>query len=248
MDKERIVTRDRLDWRERYGNPPSLPATNIVINGIGRPNSIADAIRTRMERAGSMLTNYEGDVRLQPQFNFQPFDALVMCHGIVNFDWFEDADFNAMAEVIDVNLTGSIRLASAFVHQTIGTSKRKKIVSIGSMAYNHVLNGSAAYCASKAGLAHFMKCLAFELAPKGFDVYSIHPSNVEGTSMTNDTIEGLMRYRSMSRDEAERYWNTGNQRDENLTRFEIAETVAMLLSGRHPFLSGSNIELTGGNR
>ena len=116
------------------------------------------------------------------------------------------------------------------------------------MAYNHPLNGSAVYCASKAGLAMLMKCLAWELAPKGYDVYTIHPSNVEDTPMSDDTIDGLRRYRNMTLPEAEAYWGDSPIRDEILTKWEIADLVRTLLSPNTGYLSGAQLELSGGQR
>jgi 2,3-dihydro-2,3-dihydroxybenzoate dehydrogenase len=163
-------------------------------------------------------------------------------------DWFEDAPMDAVENVFAVNLTGSYRAAQAFVRDTIGSPYRKKIIFIGSMAYKSVLNGSAAYCASKAGLSMLVKCMAWELAPKGYDVYIIHPSNVDGAPMARDTIDGLMRYRGISKEEAEAYWGDSYLRGRSLTIEEIAETVRFLLRGRSEFLSGTDIDLGGGQR
>lgn len=166
----------------------------------------------------------------------------------MDLNWFENASGRKVRQIFDVNLTGSYMIAQEFVRATIESHHRKKIIFMGSMAYTKVLNASAAYCASKAGLAMLTRCLAWELAPKGYDVYCVHPSNVEDAPMSEETIQGLMRYRNISRDEARMYWRDSVLRDHQLTKEEITFTVRMLLRAEAGYMSGSNVELAGGAR
>jgi len=218
-----------------------------LITGAHNANSIGAAII--QHNAKHAWTRADFDVCDRSIDNdLEPFTALIMCHGVTHLDWLEDTPIEQVDHIIAVNLTASIHLVREFVNCTLTAPYRKKIISIGSMAYKAVLNGSAAYCASKAGLAHFMRCAAWELAPKGFDVYSVHPSNVQGTTMTGDTINGLMRYRHITLKEAEAYWATGNPHSAALTTQEIAELVGYLLQPGRRYLSGANLELAGGQR
>jgi acetoacetyl-CoA reductase/3-oxoacyl-[acyl-carrier protein] reductase len=171
-----------------------------------------------------------------------------MCHGVSHLDWMEDAPFEKVKEIFDVNLFGVYNVAQAFVRDTLHNAMRKRIIIIGSMAHRAVLNGSAAYCASKAGVAHLARCLAWELAPKGYDVYTIHPSNTLGTPMSHDTIQGLERYRALSHDDALSYWNDSKIRKRSLTVDEIADLVYFLLYSQTGYLSGAQLELGGGQR
>jgi ketoreductase len=116
------------------------------------------------------------------------------------------------------------------------------------MAYKAVLNGSSPYCAAKAGLAHFARCLAWELAPKAFDVFCVHPSNTKGTPMTEETIKGLMRYRGLDRKEAEAYWGAVLPKWQWLLPENIADLVSFLVSGKAEYLSGANLDMAGGQR
>jgi NAD(P)-dependent dehydrogenase (short-subunit alcohol dehydrogenase family) len=248
-------------WQKsKHGAKQWAPPINAIITGDVRLDSIGERIRQTIVANGGVVRSYANDLRDPVElgnFNFSGSDqvnTLIMCHGVTYLEWFEEASISKLIEVIDVNLTGSLRMAQSFVGNTIDLPHRKKIISIGSMAYKAVLNGSAAYCASKAGLAQLMKCLAWELAPKGFDVFSIHPSNVEGAPMSEETILGLMRYRGLTREEAEAYWNDNPIRfkpdgsPRSLTTDEIAGVVMMCLSEAGTYLSGSNIELAGGQR
>jgi NAD(P)-dependent dehydrogenase (short-subunit alcohol dehydrogenase family) len=175
-------------------------------------------------------------------------DILVCANGHTELDWFEDNTLSNIDLTFAVNVVGSLQAANLFVNQTIDAPHKKYIVFIGSMAYKNVLNASVAYCASKAALAHATKCLGWELAPKGFNVFCVHPSNTEGTPMAEKTIEGIMRYRNMGRSEAEAYWGAVLPKEKWLQPEDISEVVSFLVSGKADYMSGSNIELAGGQR
>lgn len=225
---------------------PDMP--KVMITGDSDPRSIGHAIKSRFIN----IDSYAGDVVEAYNRDFVMYDTLIMCHGVMHLDWFEDAPQYKMRNCIDVNLNDTIAMTQKFVKDTLAKRVRKRIIAIGSMAYRSVLNGSAAYCASKAGLAHFMKCIAWELAPKGYDVFIIHPSNVVGTMMTEQTIDGLARYRGLSKETATEYWSDNNPRESFLTPSEIADVVEniMGLKGRPPmtYMAGCQIELGGGQR
>jgi NAD(P)-dependent dehydrogenase (short-subunit alcohol dehydrogenase family) len=176
------------------------------------------------------------------------FDTIVFANGETHLDWIEDQPWDKIHSVLLNSLEASMQGTSQFVRHTLNAPYRKNIVYIGSMAYNHVLNGSAPYCAAKAGLAMFARCMAWELAPKNYDVFCIHPSNTEGTPMTQATIEGLQRYRGLSRAQATSYWAASLPKDRWLNRMDIGHVVAELIDGQHQYLSGSPIELAGGQR
>ena len=230
---------------------PSSP-WSIFMTGDLRPRSIGEAIRLDLEENGQIVRSYQDDIRHWhkfPVFSRSGYwHALIMCHGVMRLDWFEDIQVEKLSEIIDVNVTGTAAMAQRFVQGTLTLPWRKRIIIIGSMAYKSVLNGSAIYCASKAAVAMLTRCLAWELAPKGFDVFCIHPSNVEETPMSGETMAGLMRYRGMTGGQAESYWKDSVLRSTQLTKDHIVDTVNYLLSPKSEFLSGSQIELAGGQR
>lgn len=257
MNKE-YVSRNYMDrQKEEHAAKVLRPDAERTATVFGAEDqaSIGWAVVTKMfERGFRVLSpsKTEVDIRyaghLASYFRMHQSDTLICSHGLTHLDWIEDQAPKTIQEVIDVNLTGSIFAASLFAKATMSTPYRKQIVFIGSMAYNHVLNGSAPYCAAKAGLAHFAKCLAWELAPKGFDVFCIHPSNTLGTAMTEATIQGIMRYRKLNRDDAEAYWGATLPREQWLKPEDIAETVSMVTREGMSYLSGANLELGGGQR
>lgn len=205
-----------------YEHRPDFPVNNVFLDAAG---SCGDYFR-----------------------NHSNADTIVLCNGTTSMDWIEDQNLRNSKQVLEDILLGSINATSEFVRATINTTQTKYIVFIGSMAYRSVLNGSSVYCAAKAGLAQFMKCAAWELAPKGYRVFAVHPSNTYGTPMTEETIKGLMRYRNLNRQQAEAYWGACLPMDHWLSPGEIAKEVSHLVSGDADYLSGSNIEMAGGQR
>jgi NAD(P)-dependent dehydrogenase (short-subunit alcohol dehydrogenase family) len=176
-------------------------------------------------------------------------DVLVLSHGQTEMAWFEDMSQEHIDQILRVNLTGSVYAIQAFVNATMDSPYRKRIVSIGSMAYRSVLNASAVYCASKAGLAHLVRCLGWELTPKAFDIFGVHPSNTEGTPMTEHTIEGIAAYRGLDEAAARAYWASIKLLPGWLQTQDIAAVVRFLVTEpAASFLSGTQIELSGGQR
>lgn len=246
------ISKDYLEaQKQQHGKKEWRTPVRGVITGADYDNSIGYKIYQEVDG----LHSADIDVRnnsIDKLFldNDKDINTLIMCHGVTHLDWFEDIPDNKIEQIFSVNLTGSARVAQRFVQSTIKSNERKRIIMIGSMAYKTPLNGSAVYCASKAGLAMLSRCLAWELAPKGYDVFCIHPSSVEGTPMTEETINGLVRYRGMSVEDAKAYWADSPIRNRILQTYDIAALVKYLL-GSDPcigYLSGTQFELGGGQR
>lgn len=250
MSKETISSSYLASTKFEHSGKTFPEKFSVLLTGAGKLDSIGASISKKLkasERA-EFVFDYYFDVLGDALPTMKGIDVLVMSHGTLQLDWVEDLTDFDMKRVIDVNLIGSIRLVQHFVRETIDNGKKKKIISIGSMAYKSVLNGSSAYCASKAGLAHFMKCAAWELAPKGYELFSVHPSNTENTPMAEETVKGLMRYRGLSRQQAESYWAANLPMENWLQAEDVADVVSFLIEGNSTYLSGSNLDLAGGQR
>lgn len=258
-NKDQVSSGYLNDIKFAYRSAANVKPSNRKALVIGAaPDNIGDAIADHLRRTYGFTTSTPSEKELDVRDPSEQLDAwmraaqpdvLVLSQGVTDLDWFEDQSEEKQMEIINVNLLGSIRVAQSFVRMTLLDSWHKHIVFIGSMAYDRVLNGSAVYCASKAGLAHFARCLGWELTPKGYTVNIVHPSNVEGTPMTEATIQGLMEYRSLDREEAEEYWGAVNLKQRWLAAEDIANVVGLLVSSNSmSWTSGTNIELTGGQR
>lgn len=224
---------------------------NVLVVGSNKDNNIGAYIARDVSLMNAKVT--EGDrydfrqETLAFEQKAKEATDLVICCATVNMDWIENMAETMTEQVIWDSLICPINYTSTFAEVTMDKPFRKHIVYVGSMAHRQVLNGSSAYCASKAGLAHFVRCAAWELTPKGFTIGIVHPGNVQGTPMTQDTIEGIAEYRNLSLEDAEKYWASSRLTDTWLHPNDVAtEVMALLVSTPH--MSGASIEMGGGMR
>ncbi|MEK8025716.1 SDR family NAD(P)-dependent oxidoreductase [Pseudaquabacterium rugosum] len=96
----------------------------------------------------------------------------------------EDQAADELARVLRVGLEAPLLLSRAFIAATEGCARPRRLVQISSGLGRRAMAGSAAYCAIKAGLDHFSRCVALEQdgRPWPCRVVSIAPGVVE-TSM-----------------------------------------------------------------
>ncbi len=115
--------------------------------------------------------------------------------------------------------------------------KQASVVYIASAAATKPSAGNAVYSASKAALVAYAKCLAQELAPRQIRVNCISPTMVwTDLALVGATVEQLQ--------EAEQLYP--------LKRYgqpeDIANLAIYLLSDASAWMTGSNIEITGGTQ
>lgn len=254
MSKEEISAGYTAEWRNKTVNYQIPQFRKALVVG-ATPGNIGSSIARRFRKKGfysvDELDNRGFDITNERDVTGQDWgehDILVICTGFTDLEWFEKQDASMQRKVVETTLLGPIMLASEWAGDTMDRELIKYLVFIGSMAHRAVLNGSAAYCAAKAGIAHLVECLGYELTPKGYRVFGVNPSNTLNSPMSEATIEGLQNYRGLTRQQAEEYWSTGLLMPDFLTKREIAETVSWLVSGKADHLTGSNLDLKGGQR
>ncbi len=71
-------------------------------------------------------------------------------------------DAATVAAAVALNLTTAIALTSEFIKLTASMKVSRKIVNISSGAAHTAYAGWGVYCATKAGLDHFSRCVALE--------------------------------------------------------------------------------------
>jgi NAD(P)-dependent dehydrogenase (short-subunit alcohol dehydrogenase family) len=228
-----------LHWKDR----------TILVVGSDQEINVGAMVASGAAAKGANVIEGDRDYFPGTQFKDKVTRAtdLVICCASVHMSWIEDLFEEDVYSVVYDSLIAPINYTAMFAKHHVDTEHRKHIVFIGSMAYTKVLNASSIYCASKAGLAHFAQCCAWELTPKGFTIGTVHPGNIEGTPMTEETIKGIAKYRNISLDEARDYWASTKLTDKWLRPGEVADEVLRLLHST-PHHSGAQVELAGGMR
>ncbi|MES2975438.1 MAG: SDR family NAD(P)-dependent oxidoreductase [Pseudomonadota bacterium] len=92
-----------------------------------------------------------------------------------------DADPEDLAHALRVGLEAPMQLTAAFLRGTQNWRARRKVLNISSGLGRRAMASQAAYCAAKAGMDHFTRCLALDeaLKPAGAKVCSLAPGVID---------------------------------------------------------------------
>jgi 3-hydroxy acid dehydrogenase/malonic semialdehyde reductase len=140
-------------------------------------------------------------------------DALVLCAGRGRFGAVEEFSYQQIRELVDLNLTGPIFLARAF----LPSMKRRgqgDIIFIGSEAGLEPGRRGAIYSATKSALSAFARALRDEAGKAGVRVSVIHPGPVRTGFYDELSFE------------------PGQAEDEALTPEDVASAVVSALESR----------------
>ncbi len=86
-----------------------------------------------------------------------------------------------LAHALRVGLEAPMQLTAAFLGATSGWSGRRRVLNISSGLGRRAQASQAAYCAAKAGMDHFTRCLALDEAarPNGAKVCALAPGVID---------------------------------------------------------------------
>ncbi len=82
----------------------------------------------------------------------------------------QDAPLEALSNNLDVNLKALMVLTSIFIQKTQDLQIKKMVINISSHAAIYPYEGWSVYCASKAGVDMFTKCVGLEQKRQKFPV------------------------------------------------------------------------------
>ncbi|MEO7390639.1 MAG: SDR family NAD(P)-dependent oxidoreductase [Ramlibacter sp.] len=87
----------------------------------------------------------------------------------------------AISDGLRVDLEAPMLLTSAFLRGTQAWQARRKVLNISSGLGRHAMASQALYCAAKAGMDHFTRCVALEEAGRanGAKVCSLAPGVID---------------------------------------------------------------------
>lgn len=162
----------------------------------------------------------------------ETLDVLINAAGVLRLH--QEYDPTEFARVVDINLTGTMRMAVAC--RTALAKARGAIVNIASM---HAIFGaplSPAYAASKAGVVQLTKSLAVAWAEDGIRVNAIAPGWIE-TPMTEPARSDAARNRSILERTPLGRWGTPD---------DLVGPALFLASDAARFITGAVIPVDGG--
>jgi 3-oxoacyl-[acyl-carrier protein] reductase len=160
-------------------------------------------------------------------------DILVNNAGITRDNLFMRMSDEEWAQVIEVNLTSTMRLCRGVLR---GMMKARwgRIVNISSIVGATGNPGQGNYAASKAGMVGMSKSLAYEVASRGITVNCIAPGFIE-TAMT-DKLNDDQKGKILAQIPAGRMGTPG----------EIAAAALYLASPEAGYVTGATLHVNGG--
>ncbi len=149
----------------------------------GRREDLVDEVATAIEARGRRTLRVPGDVGDVASLErirdacvkaFGRVDSLHCVAGTTKRVATLDMDESDWSRIIETNLTGSLRCCQVFGRDMIAR-RSGRIIMIGSLSSFVGLYETAAYVASKAGVAGLTRALAVEWARHGVNVNAIAP-------------------------------------------------------------------------
>ena len=166
---------------------------------------------------------------------FSSVEILVNCAGRTARKPTLDLPESEWSEIIDTNLTGTLRACQVFGRQMI-ERRYGRIINIGSLSSFVALYEVAAYAASKSAVASLTKSLAIEWAPYGVCVNAIIPG-VFRTELSSKLLDGTPRGQEfLARTPMKRFGNLE----------ELAGAAVYLASDEASFTTGHLLVVDGG--
>lgn len=162
-------------------------------------------------------------------------DGIVHCAGIGQRKLCRQLEEKDIDSVMNVNFKAPVLLQTTIL-QKKRINKGGSIVFLASMASHSPSIGNAVYSASKGAIISYANCLKMELAPKDIRVNCISPAMV---------WTDLILQEGITREELEE-----DERRYPLKRYgtpeDIANLAVYLLSDASSWMTGSNVEISGG--
>lgn len=93
----------------------------------------------------------------------------------------ETGDAQAIAAALRIDLEAPMQLTAAFLAATHGWSLPRRILNISSGLGRRAMAGAALYCAAKAGMDHYSRCVALDEArkPHGARIVALAPGVID---------------------------------------------------------------------
>jgi len=218
---------------------------SVVVVDVQKDGAQETVELLKKESPQGTFTSFVGDVSKREQveslkdffvqqFNGNPANFLVNSAGITRDGFLVKMNDQMFEDVINVNLKAIYMLNQTFAKLAIEKEKPASFVNLSSIVGKTGNIGQTNYAASKAGVIGFTKSAARELARYNIRVNSILPGFVK-TPMTqkvpDKVLNAICQKIPIGR--------MGNPE-------EIAHVVTFLCSDLSSYVTGAQIEVTGG--
>lgn len=243
-------------------NPFSLEGKTILVtgasSGIGKSVAISCSqmgatvilVGRNEDRLNETFQNLEGsghskflcdltddDALRQMVAEMPVLNGIVHCAGIGFRTPAKLLTKQAVDKVMDANFKAPVLLQGSLL-QKRKVDKGASIVFITSIATWSPSSGNSIYSASKGALLSYAKCLSLELAPRNIRVNCISPAMVRTNFITGIGISEEQFREDEGRYPLKRYG----------TPEDIAYLTIYLLSDASSWMTGSDVEISGGGR
>lgn len=157
--------------------------------------SINDALAEQANDAGVKLVQWSQDLALSTRAGarleqwLREQDGKIFANAtlinnagmIARIGPLSDADADDLSRALRVGLESPMQLTSAFLRATQNWTGAKKVLNISSGLGRRAMAAQAGYCAAKAGMDHFTRCVALDeaLKPNGAKVCSLAPGVID---------------------------------------------------------------------
>ncbi len=163
-------------------------------------------------------------------------DFLVNCAGTNVLEALIDMTDEGYAAVLDLNLRAALICAQHFAQARIAAGGGGAIVNVTSIAGHRGFQDHLCYAASKAGLEGATRVMARELGPHGIRVNAVAPTVTMTELAAAAWSDPAKKDPMMARHPMERFAEVD----------DVAKSIAMLLSGDAPLITGAVLPIDGG--
>ena len=164
----------------------SLAREGARVTAVARTAAQLQSLVKEIEAAGGSAVSHAGDLRQRAVCEAAVARAaeahgglqiLVNNAGVGRHAPVADTSDETWDEILGTNLTAVFRLTRAALPHL--ARKGGHVFMVSSLAGANAIEGMAAYCASKAALDHFARCLMLEVRQQGIKVTTIAPGSVD---------------------------------------------------------------------